>query len=53
LEQAKIRLAKAQREGNFAEASELLYGEIPRLEKQLPKGDEGNTVLQHLATLLF
>ncbi|MBD4447330.1 hypothetical protein GUG94_20370, partial [Xanthomonas citri pv. citri] len=30
---------KAQRDGDLAEASRLLYGEIPALEKQLEEAD--------------
>ncbi|MBF7689519.1 ATP-dependent chaperone ClpB [Acinetobacter pollinis] len=40
LDQARIALEKAQREGNWAEASRLQYGEIPELEKALEQ-DEG------------
>lgn len=40
LEQARNDLAKAQREGNLERASELLYGVIPHLEKQVPRNDE-------------
>ncbi|CAG8840999.1 30164_t:CDS:2, partial [Racocetra persica] len=36
LEQAKIELELAQRQGNFTQASELRYGIIPELEKKLP-----------------
>ncbi|CAJ0833239.1 14587_t:CDS:2, partial [Entrophospora sp. SA101] len=36
LEQARIELESAQRQGNFTKASELRYGVIPELEKQLP-----------------
>ncbi|KAJ2957998.1 hypothetical protein NQZ79_g6355 [Umbelopsis isabellina] len=37
LEQARVDLENAQRNGNFQKASELRYGVIPNLEKQLPK----------------
>lgn len=37
LEKARIELEQAQREGNFAKASELRYATIPKLQKQLPK----------------
>ncbi|KAF0467100.1 P-loop containing nucleoside triphosphate hydrolase protein [Gigaspora margarita] len=40
LEQAKIELESAQRPGNFTRASELRYGIIPELEKQLPHDGE-------------
>jgi len=35
LDQARIRLETAKREGNFAEAGRLQYGEIPELERKL------------------
>lgn len=43
LEQARLELEEAQREGNFAKASELRYAKIPELQKKLPaeKGGEG------------
>ncbi|KAF2447467.1 heat shock protein 78 [Karstenula rhodostoma CBS 690.94] len=40
LEKARFELELAQREGNFAKASELRYSKIPELEQQLPKEDE-------------
>lgn len=40
LEKARFELELAQREGNFAKASELRYSRIPELEQQLPKEDE-------------
>ncbi|KAK4902002.1 chaperone ATPase hsp78 [Elasticomyces elasticus] len=45
LEQARIDLETAQREGNFARASELRYAKIPELQKSLPQeeGGEGST----------
>lgn len=36
LEKARVELEAAQRNGNFQRASELRYGVIPGLEKQLP-----------------
>jgi len=43
IEQAKIELAEAQREGNFAKAGELQYARIPALQEKLPReGDEQN-----------
>lgn len=43
IEQAKVELAEAQREGNFAKAGELQYARIPALQEKLPKeGDEQN-----------
>ncbi|KAF3764803.1 P-loop containing nucleoside triphosphate hydrolase protein [Cryphonectria parasitica EP155] len=40
LDRAKIELEMAQREGNFARASELRYSAIPALEQKLPKEGE-------------
>ncbi|CAG8654883.1 406_t:CDS:10, partial [Funneliformis mosseae] len=40
LEQARIELETAQRQGNFSRASELRYGVIPDLEKELPQDRE-------------
>jgi len=43
LEKARVELEQAQREGNFAKASELRYARIPELQKKLPveEGGEG------------
>ncbi|PGH07737.1 hypothetical protein AJ79_06214 [Helicocarpus griseus UAMH5409] len=44
LERARVDLEQAQREGNFAKASELRYSIIPGLENKLPKeGSEATT----------
>ncbi|KAK3310189.1 P-loop containing nucleoside triphosphate hydrolase protein [Chaetomium strumarium] len=40
LDRARIELERAQREGNFAKASELRFGTIPALEQKLPKDGE-------------
>jgi ATP-dependent Clp protease ATP-binding subunit ClpB len=40
LDKARIELEQAQREGNFARASELRFGVIPTLEQKLPKEGE-------------
>jgi ATP-dependent Clp protease ATP-binding subunit ClpB len=40
IEQAKQELEKAQREGDFAKASELRYSTIPQLQQRLPHDDE-------------
>ncbi|KAK4105761.1 P-loop containing nucleoside triphosphate hydrolase protein [Parathielavia hyrcaniae] len=40
LDKARIELEQAQREGNFAKASELRFGVIPTLEQKLPKEGE-------------
>ncbi len=48
LEAARLEYDKAQREGNLGKMSELLYGRIPELEKELKgseKGDEKQFVL--------
>ncbi|TAN47027.1 MAG: AAA family ATPase, partial [Rhodospirillales bacterium] len=41
LEQARIEVEKAQREGKYERAGELLYSAIPELEKKLAKADGG------------
>ena len=44
LEKARLDLDRAQREGNFAKASELRYSTIPSLEQRLPQeGSESST----------
>jgi ATP-dependent Clp protease ATP-binding subunit ClpB len=46
LEQARMDLDRAQREGNFAKASELRYATIPALEQKLrpqEQGEEGGS----------
>ncbi|KAK4451741.1 P-loop containing nucleoside triphosphate hydrolase protein [Podospora aff. communis PSN243] len=43
LDKARVELEQAQRVGNFGKASELRFGVIPNLEKQLPKEDEKGT----------
>ncbi|KAH7328672.1 P-loop containing nucleoside triphosphate hydrolase protein [Stachybotrys elegans] len=40
LDKARFELEQAQREGNFARASELRFGVIPDLEQKLPTADE-------------
>lgn len=49
LDAAKVELDQAQRENNFARASELRFGIIPDLEKKVPKEGEksGERVLIH------
>jgi len=44
LDQARNEVELAQRKGNLARASELLYGEIPELEKKLAAQSEGRLV---------
>ena len=41
LEAARNELDQAQREGNFAKASELRYARIPELQKKLPQEEGG------------
>ncbi len=43
LEQARIELDAAHREGDLAKMSELQYGRIPELEKQLQQASDVNT----------
>ncbi|MBF7682024.1 ATP-dependent chaperone ClpB [Acinetobacter sp. B5B] len=52
LDQARIALERAQREGDLAEAGRLQYGIIPELEKQLEQDDvvEENESLQLIRT---
>lgn len=40
LDQARLELEQAQRDGNWARAGELTYGVIPNLERQLQAGTE-------------
>jgi ATP-dependent Clp protease ATP-binding subunit ClpB len=44
LDQARNDVELAQRKGDLARASELLYGKIPALEKQLAEQNEGRLV---------
>ncbi|KAK3716402.1 chaperone ATPase hsp78 [Vermiconidia calcicola] len=43
LEAARLELEQAQREGNFAKASELRYAKIPELQKKLPQEEGGES----------
>lgn len=52
LEQARMELDRAQREGNFARASELRYATIPEYEKKLLQGEEGSTPADRRESLL-
>ena len=50
LDKARVELELAQRDGNFAKASELRFGTIPNLERKLPKEGEkaeGESTLIH------
>ena len=42
-DELKSQAEKAQRDGDFAEASRLLYGEIPELEKELAAAEEAES----------
>ncbi|MGE4480158.1 ATP-dependent chaperone ClpB [Acidocella sp.] len=44
LDQARNEVEMAQRKGDLGKASELLYGRIPELEKQLSAKQDGNLV---------
>lgn len=48
LDAARIELDRAQREGNFARASELRFGVIPDLENKVPKEEENSAADQTL-----
>ncbi|KAL9585793.1 MAG: hypothetical protein Q9212_001306 [Teloschistes hypoglaucus] len=55
LEEARIELESAQREGNFGKASELRYSTIPALQARLPKestetGEHGELLTQDSVT---
>ncbi|MBO1900437.1 AAA family ATPase [Leucobacter weissii] len=43
LDQLRIRADRAQREGDLGEASKLLYGEIPLVEKQLSEAERAES----------
>ncbi len=42
IDEARSEADKAQREGDLAKASELLYGEIPALQAQMAQADEAD-----------
>ncbi|GAB7325169.1 hypothetical protein MBLNU13_g09249t1 [Cladosporium sp. NU13] len=55
LEQARMELDRAQREGNFAKASELRYATIPAFEQKLKpqeQGEEGATTSDSTESLI-
>ena len=52
LESARIELDRAQREGNFAKASELRYAKIPELQKKLPEDQGGESKTAAKDTLI-
>lgn len=45
IENLRVELAKAQRQGDLNKASEILYGKIPGLQKQLKEGESQNLLL--------
>ena len=46
LEQLRLELEQAQRAGDYARASELMYGRIPALEQELRRVETGETQAQ-------
>ncbi len=48
LDKARVELDQAEREGNWARASELKYGLVPELEKKLEEAAEGEGSDSHL-----
>ena len=42
LEQARLEVEQARRRGDLARASELIYGTVPALERQIAEGDGGD-----------
>ncbi|KAI1434579.1 P-loop containing nucleoside triphosphate hydrolase protein [Xylaria sp. CBS 124048] len=52
LDKARIELEHAQRDGNFARASELRFGVIPNLESKLPKDGETSSGVEGPDTLI-
>jgi ATP-dependent Clp protease ATP-binding subunit ClpB len=47
LDQAKIELERAQREGDLGRAAELRYGTIPELEKRLEEAESAEAEAEH------
>ncbi|KAI1466776.1 P-loop containing nucleoside triphosphate hydrolase protein [Daldinia caldariorum] len=52
LDKARVELEQAQRSGNFARASELRFGVIPKLEQELPQDGEAQPEAQGPDTLI-
>ena len=50
LDQARSEMEVAQRQGNLARASELLYGVIPDLEKKVADAQEGGHLVNEAVT---
>ncbi len=50
LDQAKSEVEMAQRRGDLGRASELLYGVIPDLERQLAAGQDGGRLVNEAVT---
>jgi ATP-dependent Clp protease ATP-binding subunit ClpB len=42
LDQARVEVEQAQRSGDYARASELMYGQIPALERDIAAGADGD-----------
>lgn len=51
LEQARFDLEQAQREGNYAKASELQYATIPKLERELQQLTDSEDVIKSTSLL--
>jgi ATP-dependent Clp protease ATP-binding subunit ClpB len=52
LEQVKLEVERAQRSGDYAKASELQYGKVPALEKQISDREARLSTLQQAQRLL-
>ena len=50
LDQARSEVEVAQRRGDLGRASELMYGVIPNLERQLARGEEGGRLVNEAVT---
>ncbi len=51
LDHARIKLEKAERDGDWARASELKYGEIPDLEKKLAEAPDEDAITSKSALI--
>jgi ATP-dependent Clp protease ATP-binding subunit ClpB len=52
LEQVKLEVERAQRAGDYAKASELQYGRVPQLEKQIKEQESRLATLQQAQRML-